>query len=142
MLIHPLESGPRAEFVHITDREESADDSMFAASYREFAGQRAYKAHVARLVAYFELAAQSGLEALSSEQCHEVSKKDKIYELRAGRLRLLFFKARSGKLVVCSHIFLKATQATPPAEVKQATRLRTKFEKAEDQGLTVRVKND
>lgn len=139
MLIHPLESGPRAEFVHVTDREESADASIFATSYQKFIEQPAYAKHVARLMAYLEMASQSGLEVLSSDQCHEVSKSEKIYEFVAGRLRLLFFKARSGKIVVCSHIFLKTTQSTPPAEVRKAVRLRKRFEQAEDSGLIIRV---
>ena len=89
-----------------------------------------HDAHKQRLLAMIELAATSGLDALSTEQCHLIDKNEKIYEFIAGKLRIPFFKLDSGKVVLCTHVFLKKTQKTPTTEVQKAVRLKKKYENA------------
>lgn len=90
-----------------------------------------HDAHKQRLLAMIELAATNGLEALTTEQCHIIDKNEKIYEFIAGKLRVPFFKLDSGKVVLCTHVFLKKTQKTPTTEVQKAVRLKKKYEKAD-----------
>lgn len=125
-----LQPGARAEFVHLTDDGMSEDDSDLAISLGRFIQQSKTSAHAKRLLAYMEHASGAGLESLSAKQCHEVNKEKKIYEFVSGNLRLLFFKAHSGKFVICSHVFVKKTPKTPLNEVNQAYRLKINFENA------------
>lgn len=90
-----------------------------------------HDAHKQRLLALIELAANEGLDALSTEQCHLIDKNEKIFELIAGKLRVPFFKLDSGKVVLCTHVFLKKTQKTPKKEVDKAVRLKKKYENAD-----------
>jgi phage-related protein len=54
----------------------------------------------------------------------------KIYEFRAGRLRVPFFKLESGKVVLCTHVFLKKTQKTSKTDVLKAVRWKKTYENA------------
>jgi phage-related protein len=51
------------------------------------------------------------------ELSHKIA--GEIWELVAGRLRVLWFYDE-GRLVVCSHGFVKRTQKTPPGEIDRA----------------------
>jgi phage-related protein len=51
------------------------------------------------------------------EISHKIS--GEIWELIAGRLRVLWFYDE-GRLVVCSHGFVKRTRKTPPGEIERA----------------------
>ncbi len=88
------------------------------------------EAHKQRLLALIELAAHEGLDALSIEQCHLIDRNEKIYEFRSGRLRVPFFKLESGKVVLCTHVFLKKTQKTPKTDVLKAARWKKTYENA------------
>ena len=74
-----------------------------------------------------ELAAQQGLEALSVDQCHLIDGEHKVYEFRAGRLRLPFFKLASGRVLIATHVFLKTSQKTPRSEVDKVIRQKSKL---------------
>ena len=82
-----------------------------------------------RLLALFELVAADGLSALNSQQFHLVDSKHGIYEFIAGRLRVLFFKGKSGQLVICTHLFMKKSQKTPDDEKEKAVKLKKRYEK-------------
>ena len=88
------------------------------------------EAHKQRLLALIELAAHEGLDALSVEQCHLIDRNEKIYEFRTGRLRVPFFKLESGKVVLCTHVFLKKTQKTSKTDVLKAVRWKKTYENA------------
>lgn len=83
-----------------------------------------------RLLNYIDLVARGGLSALNSSQFHLVDRSNKIYEFIAGDLRLLFFQANSGSFVICSNMFLKKTQKTPPQEVAKAVKAKVRYEQA------------
>ena len=93
----------------------------------------AEKSHVAsadRLLNYFAKVAECGIDALNYKQCHVVDSKNKIYEFIAGKLRVLFFSGTPKSVVVCTHLFLKKTQKTPPSEIARAIRAQTQYEAA------------
>jgi phage-related protein len=81
-----------------------------------------------RLLNLLDLIARDGLTALNSSQFHLVDQKNGIYELIASRLRVLFFKAASGQLVICTHLFMKKGQKTPEEEKRKARNLKKRFE--------------
>ena len=94
-----------------------------------------YEASRNRLLAYFMQVAAAGPQALNTAQCHQVDANHKIYEFIAGKLRVLFFQGATGRVVVCTHMFLKKTQKTPDKEVNKAIRARKDYEQAEKLGL-------
>jgi phage-related protein len=51
------------------------------------------------------------------EVSHKIA--GEIWELIAGRLRVLWFYDQ-GRIVVCSHGFVKRTRKTPPGEIARA----------------------
>ena len=93
--------------------------------------EASYEASRNRLLAYFQQVASQGLETLCTSQCHCVDVNGKIYEFIAGKLRVLFFQGTTGRLVICSHMFLKKTQKTPPREVSKAIRAKKQYLAAE-----------
>lgn len=92
--------------------------------------EAAYAASGRRLLAYFGQMAEKGPGSFSSDQVHIVDAPNKIYEFVAGRLRVLFFYSSTGKMVVCSHLFVKKTQKVPPTEVASAVAQKKKFDAA------------
>ncbi len=81
-----------------------------------------------RLLNLLDLIARDGLTTLNSKQFHLVDQTNGIYELIAGRLRILFFKAASGQLVICTHLFMKKGRKTPEEEKRKARNLKKRFE--------------
>ncbi|MBP6717278.1 MAG: type II toxin-antitoxin system RelE/ParE family toxin [Rhodoferax sp.] len=94
-----------------------------------------YEASRNRLLEYFKQVAAGGPQALNMAQCHQVDANNKIYEFISGKLRVLFFQGAKGNLVICTHMFLKKTQKTPPKDVNKAIRAKEKYEHAEKAGL-------
>ncbi|MDT7518995.1 type II toxin-antitoxin system RelE/ParE family toxin [Rhodoferax sp. TBRC 17660] len=94
-----------------------------------------YEASRNRILEYFKQVAAGGPQALNTAQCHQVDANNKIYEFIAGKLRVLFFQSAKGNLVICTHMFLKKTQKTPPKDVNKAIRAKKEYEKAENSGL-------
>lgn len=94
-----------------------------------------YEASRNRLLEYFKHVATGGPQALNSAQCHQVDANNKIYEFISGKLRVLFFQAATGRMVICTHMFLKKTQKTPPKEVNKAIRAKNDYEQADKAGL-------
>lgn len=77
-----------------------------------------------------------GPRGLSDSVYHRVDKKNEIYEFVKGDHRLLCFQA-DGKVVVCSHIFMKKGRKTPDDEKAKAIRLRKDYLEALVQGKVV-----
>ena len=76
------------------------------------------------MLALFESVAAGGLSNLTSQQFHQVDKAHGIYELIAGRLRVLFFNTESGRIIICTHLFMKQGQKTPDSEKARARRIK------------------
>ncbi|GIX39024.1 MAG: hypothetical protein KatS3mg128_0073 [Silanimonas sp.] len=71
----------------------------------------------------------TGPRSLGTPLYHRVDQKEEIYEFIKGNLRLLCFEA-DGAVVVCSHVFRKASQKTPPREVSRAVSLKRLYQQA------------
>jgi len=54
---------------------------------------------------------------------------DGIYELIKGQLRVVFF-TDAGKLIICSHGFLKKSRKVPPREIEAARQTRRQYQQA------------
>ncbi len=93
-----------------------------------------YAASRNRLLEYFRQVADGGLQALNDAQCHTIDNKHKVSEFIAGRLRVLFFQGASGNMVICSHMFLKKTQKTPPKEINRTIKAKKEYDQAEQDG--------
>lgn len=78
--------------------------------------------------------AANGPRALNAAQAHQVDASQKIYELIAGGVRVLYFQGESGQVVICTHMFLKKTQKTPPKEVARAVRAKKDYQQAAKAG--------
>lgn len=125
----------RAKFQVGAVVREKGDGTLTCPLIDDFYGIEAtYEASRNRLLAYFSQVAAGGLQALNDAQCHTIDGKNKISEFVAGQLRVLFFQGAKGNMVICSHVFLKKTQKTPPKEIEKAVRAKQAYEKAEAAG--------
>lgn len=116
--------------------QEKGDGSLACSLIDDFNDIEAtYEASRNRLLEYFKYVAGGGPQALTSLQCHQVDANNKIYEFISGKLRVLFFQGSTGNLIVCTHMFLKKTQKTPPKEISKSIRTRKRYELAEEAGL-------
>lgn len=116
--------------------QEKGDGSLSCSLIDDFDDIEAtYEASRNRLFEYFKQVAIGGPQALNTAQCHQVDANNKIYEFIAGRLRVLFFQSATGRMVICTHVFLKKTQKTPPKEVNKAIRAKKDYEQADKAGL-------
>ncbi|MCO5102136.1 MAG: type II toxin-antitoxin system RelE/ParE family toxin [Burkholderiaceae bacterium] len=112
--------------------KERADGRQECPLLRAFDGAEAsMDAAVQRFLAMIELVSSRGLSALSSEQVHMIDKENRIYEFVSGRLRVPFFQAESGNVVICTHMFMKKQQKVPPAEAAATARWKSRFERAD-----------
>lgn len=74
----------------------------------------------------------------SVEASHKIA--GDIWELIAGRLRVLWFYDQ-GRLIVCSHGFLKRTRKTPPGEIERAQAAFDAYHRAKKAG-TLKVEDE
>ena len=95
---------------------------------------RQYASAVSGILKMLEICAESGLDSLPRDWSHLADRENGIYEFIKGDLRLLYFKASSGAVVVCSHVFVKKSRKTPDAEKKKAARVKTEYEAASRSG--------
>lgn len=116
--------------------QEKGDGSLVCSLIDDFTDiETTYEASRNRILEYFKLVAAGGTQALNFAQCHPVDTNNKIYEFISGKLRVLFFQGTTGRMVICSHMFLKKTQKTPQIEVNKAIRAKKEYEQAEKVGL-------
>lgn len=126
----------RAKFQVGAVVHEKGDGSLVCSLIDDFNDIEAtYEASRNRLLAYFAQVAGAGPQALNSAQCHQIDANNKIYEFISGKLRVLFFQGSTGSVIICTHMFLKKTQKTPPKEVTKAIRARKEYEQADKAGL-------
>lgn len=90
-------------------------------------GEESTRASREGLMTMIEAIAQEGLENMPSSRCHEVDKKNGIFELIKGRLRLFFFKGVNGDVAVCTAGVMKKTQKADKAAVSKAAQLRAEY---------------
>lgn len=104
----------------------------------DFLDERAKQTH-GQVVGMYDLIdrfGESGREKLSSEHCHRVSRDNEpaVWQFRKGRLRVLWFYASPGKVIVCSHGFLKDSEETPRRQVLQVLGVMERYAEAAARG--------
>lgn len=92
---------------------------------------------VGRLRALFTHVAKTGPNLLPVEVSHNLA--PEIFEFIRGRLRIVWFYGEGGRLVVCSHGFVKKGQKTPRAQIEQAQRVKDSYAAAHRRGEAVIV---
>ena len=69
--------------------------------------------------------------SLPSSICHNLSRD--IWQLRSDTYRILWFYDK-GRVIVCTHFFVKKSRKTPAEEIKRANFLREEYFKAKTEG--------
>lgn len=95
---------------------------------------REQRGNLAKLFARIEFCADNlqGPRALSDKHCHQIAAGSidganySIWQIRSGDLRLLFFYDE-GRVVVCSHGFVKTSAKTPSREQERAVEAWTRY---------------
>ncbi len=67
-----------------------------------------------------------GPRELTTELCHQLDPKNDIWEFIKGRFRILWFEDE-GKVILCTHAFMKKSGKVPPAEIEMAVRIKEKY---------------
>lgn len=88
-----------------------------------------------RVRALFTHVAKQGPNLLPVEISHNIA--PEVFEFIRGRLRIAWFYGTGGKIVVCSHGFVKKGQKTPRAEIEAAQRARNSYLAAHAQGMAI-----
>jgi phage-related protein len=101
---------------------------------REYKATASRSASIRRITASFDRLAKEGLSSLNSTQYHLANQQHGIYEFIAGDLRVMFFKAASGKIVICTHIVVKDGKKASKPDVEHAVRCATQYKQAEIDG--------
>lgn len=92
-------------------------------------GQRHLK-DVEGLVAKIEKISEHhlGPRILNQEICHTIDDKNKIFQIRHGKIRLLcFYSHAEQKVIICAAAFIKGTQKTPKNEIEKAKTIKDEY---------------
>lgn len=91
-----------------------------------------FRKDVDRVRALFTHVAKNGPNLLPVEISHNIA--PEIFEFIRGRLRIAWFYGDGGRVVVCSHGFVKKGQKTPRSEIEAAQRARNNYVTAHRKG--------
>jgi hypothetical protein len=78
-------------------------------------------------------AARLGPRRLPKSRSHLIDRNNGIYEFKGGKLRVGYF-IDGGRIVICTHGFLKQSQETPNAEKKIASKAKRDYLSAKEKG--------
>lgn len=92
-----------------------------------------------RLLALFEHVGERGPQHLPAERCHTLA--PDIWEFICGRLRVAWFYDE-GRMIVCSHGFIKKSQKTKRQDVELAVRARGSYFADKTAGKIYVIKED
>jgi hypothetical protein len=85
---------------------------------------------------------ENGLNDLPYGWTHEANKKEKIYELIKGKLRIFYFKGAGNHIAVCCGTDYKSQRKANKGEVEKATKYREGyFEAVENNTLEIEREN-
>jgi len=84
------------------------------------------EATAAKFVSIWERIPPQGPHELPDGMYHRIDAKHEIYEFRARQHRILCFRA-DGRIVICSHLFLKQSNRVPAKERDKAAALRKRY---------------
>lgn len=108
---------------------EIDEQCLYLDEFIKHSNDASFVKHAQGMVKLFEKVATNpqGPRCLNDDQCHQIDKKNKIWQFTKGRLRVLWFYG-DGKLIVCSHVFVKRTKKTPKAELNKAVNIKRIYE--------------
>ncbi|MBE0503161.1 MAG: type II toxin-antitoxin system RelE/ParE family toxin [Desulfuromonadales bacterium] len=84
-----------------------------------------FEKDVQRVRTLFKHIAKAGPTLLPVEVSHNIA--PEIFEFIRGRLRIVWFYGDGGRIVICSHGFVKKGQKTPRAEIEAAQRAKRNY---------------
>lgn len=97
------------------------------------------QAQADRMIHLLERVAREG-PPRNTDVCHRIQ--GDIWQLRSGRVRVLWFYGSGPGVIVCSHGFLKAGQKTPKTEINQALQVWRRYHHDVAQGKVEILRND
>lgn len=95
---------------------------------------------VNRVRALFTHIAKKGPNLLPVEISHNIA--PEIFEFIRGRIRIVWFYGESGRIIICSHGFVKKGQKTPRAEIEAAQRAKSNYIASHLKGAVVIVEEE
>lgn len=93
---------------------------------------RKQPAEITKLTALWNFTANNGPPG-NKEKFKYLTGSNGIYEFKTTKLRVLCFKD-DGKLIICSHGFVKQTKKTPPQEIEKAEKEKRLYFEAKERG--------
>ncbi len=96
--------------------------------------QHQRRASVNRILASFDRMSKEGLSSLNASQFHLANRENGVYEFIGGDLRVMFFKASSGKIVICTHMLVKQGNKASPQDVARVVEYAKAYKLAETAG--------
>lgn len=135
MRVKVLFAGLSCDVVAVVDGDECPAE-MFIKD-----GEEATRGSREGLLRMLKLIAENGLQGVPAAWTHEANKKDRIYEVIKGPLRLFFFKGAGRQVTVCTSGARKKGQKADSASVAKAAAWRKEYEQAVAD-KTLKVVND
>ena len=90
-------------------------------------GEESTEATRQGLLEMLQFVAENGLDNCPGKWIHEANKQENIYEFIKGKLRLFFFKGKSGQIAVCTSGKIKDSRKADKASVKKASTWRKEY---------------
>jgi hypothetical protein len=97
-----------------------------------------FEANRDRLIALFDHVVKNGPRLLPEERCHQIA--NDIWEFIAGKLRIAWFYDE-GKIIVCTHGFVKKTRKTKKSDTQKALDARKLYFLDKEQGKLIPIDN-
>lgn len=92
-----------------------------------------------RLIALFDYVVENGPRRLPEDRCHQIA--EDIWEFITGKLRIAWFYDE-GKLIVCTHGFVKKSQKTKKSDIERAVNAKKLYFKAKETNSLIRIENE
>lgn len=108
------------------DRKGSVECSLLGFIERCL-DEKQYHGAATGIFKLIEIFSTDGSDGLTTDQSHFVDQQNKIYQLKKGDLRVLYFYADDKSIVICSHGFIKSTGKADKKQVKRAVNLRKEY---------------
>lgn len=88
------------------------------------------------MLALLDHVVSKGPQRLPEDICHQIA--DGIWQFAAGKLRLAWFYD-DGKLIVCTHGFVKKTQKTKKSDIQRAVEAKKLYLKDKEQNNLILI---
>lgn len=93
-----------------------------------------------KLAADLKKLSTHGPRIFNDDKCHQICKKEQIYQLTSKRLRMLWFYDKN-MVIVCAHGFVKYTQKTPKHIKERAVEVKKQYFNDKENGC-LRMKQE